>query len=325
MFDRQWAIVEGGGRPLSLTRCPALAALKPELDLQAGVLRVTAAGVAHPLEVPLPEGQYKQYTRQSVQQSNAKLGADIGAPAVVTPAAKGVAVSMGSESGANGTALEDTGGAAVAADMGAPAPVAVLPSCSRTAEADLPAAPAASLAAASEWFSAVLQLPCRFVQHSLAGPVSTKAEAPQQQAADVGSSAAAAAAGGPRGFANQAQLLVVSTASVSLLQSQTSVQGDAAAFAARFRPNVIVTAAPPTSSTTSSPVDGTPPSLTGYDSTCRSLVEGSESGAVNSAAPELAAYSEEGWTAAEMGGCHFVSAGACPRCIMVCVDPSTGR
>ena len=106
-------------------------------------------------------------------------------------------------------------------------------------------------------------------------------------------------AGAPA-FANEAQLLLVDATALVDLQASAGMEGSPAEFAARFRPNVVVVAAVP-------PAEGTPGPAAD--------VEGDPA----------ALWGEEQWGEVEVGGAVFVSAGPCPRCEMICVDPATGR
>lgn len=88
-------------------------------------------------------------------------------------------------------------------------------------------------------------------------------------------------------FANEAQVLIVKEASLHHLQAQSGFADiSAEAFTARFRPNIVL---------------------------------GSSDGV--GAVP----YEEEAWCGVSMCGVEFEVVGPCPRCQMVCVDPSNGR
>lgn len=56
MWDREWALVDEHGKVLTQKKLPRLALIKPQIDLDRGVMQLSAPGVEQPLVVLLVEG-----------------------------------------------------------------------------------------------------------------------------------------------------------------------------------------------------------------------------------------------------------------------------
>lgn len=213
LYDRCWALVGPSGSALRLKQQPALATITATVDLQRGLLVVTAAGAEEPLEVPLPEG------------SSAELHAC------------GCSTHDGTDLPHRGSPHSGS----------SPEPFSVR-MCSRTTWVRRSAAAAGGDAAAAAWFSRVLGTPCRLVQQ--AGQQGSHSQPAAGHTVQDGATAAAAAAtaaaaagldsdglssSGSRSFANEAHLLVVSAASLADLASRAGSSEAPEAFAQRFR------------------------------------------------------------------------------------------
>jgi len=55
LYDRHWAVVDSRGSVLTLKKCPQLSRLHPVVDLDDNVLRIHAKGMKDVLEIPLPD------------------------------------------------------------------------------------------------------------------------------------------------------------------------------------------------------------------------------------------------------------------------------
>ena len=100
-------------------------------------------------------------------------------------------------------------------------------------------------------------------------------------------------------FANEAQLLAVSSTSLQDLHRRSGSREPLPSFARRFRPNLVL----------------------GPDASA--AAEGGQPGAEGAAA--LPPYCEDRWRAVELGGTTLGVAGPCARCDVVCYDPQSGR
>lgn len=134
LYDRHWAVIDAEGKVLTQKRCPALATLKPVLDLEAGVMKVNAPGATAPLVIPL---------------STKEEGTVVGSLAVNSSTTR--------ETSTNTKPL-----------LGSAPPQQVeVKVCTRA----VPACPAQQALVsgsvdASRWLNDVLGMPCRLVEHS---------------------------------------------------------------------------------------------------------------------------------------------------------------
>lgn len=254
-YDRHWALLDGGGEALTLKRCPALALLRPAVDLDRGVLSVRSVagvgcgGVGSPLELPLQQQQQEE----------------------------GCGTAAGAKPSSSGRSSFE---------------VRV---CARNVCAARVGAPVAAAAAAdvSSWFEAAIGIPCQLV---------CLAEEQGAQSVAGGSSGAAA----PVAFANEAQLLAVSSTSLQDLHRRSGSREPLPSFARRFRPNLVL--GPDMSTAAAAGSKGA------------AAAEGSAA-----AAAVLPPYCEDRWRAVQLGGQTLVVAGPCARCDVVCYDPQSGR
>ena len=152
---------------------------------------------------------------------------------------------------------------------------------------------------ASRWFSQVLGVPCRLVEHASSTTTTTTAATHE--------------------FSNEAQFLILTTQSVAALQRHsgfTSIPFDS--FATRFRPNLIIE-------------NGASGKTGGISTTTRGDDDDDdteEDAVVDSvAAAHVVEFEEETWSSivVEEAGTELTVVGPCSRCEMVCIDPLTGR
>ena len=235
LYDRCWALVDASGAALRLKRCPALARICAKVDLQRGLLVVTAEG-ERPLELPLPE---------EGEAEEAQAGSSSGSSGRAAGALPGSA----SSSGIPGPVLP-----------GSSEPFSVRV-CSRTAWVRRSADVDGGDAAAAAWFSRVLGMPCRLVQQApqaggaggtAAGPAAGAAGSDPVDAATSSSrgshssSGSSSSSGGGRSsistgssqrgsFANEGHLLVLSAASLADLAARAGSSEPPHVFAQRFR------------------------------------------------------------------------------------------
>jgi molybdenum cofactor sulfurtransferase len=143
-----------------------------------------------------------------------------------------------------------------------------------------------SLVRASAWLSNVLELPCRLEQVVLDGGTARHS------------------------FANDAALLLVNSVSLHRLQRLSKkTQESQETFASRFRPNIVIS---PSSSTACSM-----PAMR-HDVSCQ------QSGDTATKAHIMDPYPEEMWGHVRIGGVTLEVQGPCPRCDVICMDPSSG-
>ena len=313
LFDRHWALVDERGGALTLRRCPRLAALRPRVDLQRGVLVLAAAaaggegegGVPPPLELPLdqsaaelwtsvPQQQREQHQHKQQQQQQQQQGA--------APASAALTVRV----------------------------------CGRDACAERAVAGEGWEAPLGDWLAAVVGQPCRLVRQAPGGGGEGAEEGGEERGGAPSSTKSHASGGASsspaRSFANDAQLLLVSTASLADLRERVAA-GEAGrrrqaegedeseeAFAARFRPNLLVRPGAAADEGAEEAAEAAAAAAAGGG--------GSQAAAGNAPSPHgggLRAYAEDGWRAVRVGGAVLCSAGGCPRCSMVCACPHTGR
>jgi uncharacterized protein YcbX len=196
LHDRGWVVADSGGAALRLKHHPRLAAVQARVDLGAGVLLVSADGEPNTLELPLPA-------------AGAEAGGGQPSPAQPSPASVAVC-----------------GGVACAARA---------------------AAASGGEAAAAAWFSRVLGLPCRLLQLPPDGgkgpraravsssPAASATGTPERAPRRDGSGGADGGARQPSSFANEGQLLVLSSASLADLRRRCASGEQPSVFAQRFR------------------------------------------------------------------------------------------
>ncbi|KXZ48630.1 hypothetical protein GPECTOR_26g533 [Gonium pectorale] len=170
LFDREWALVDDGGRVLTLKHCPRMALIRPTVDLAGGTLSIAAppaAGVP-PLELRIP-----------------RLDAS-GHAAAVSGAADGASPSTSSSSAAAAEPVQSVQSVRLDAGLA----VERVQVCGDTVCSDVVDAchDTDGEDRVRRWFARVLGAPCRIVQQR---PGARKVRRPAGQAATRGSAAAA--------------------------------------------------------------------------------------------------------------------------------------
>ncbi len=315
LYDRHWAVVDAYGSILTLKKCPQLSCLHPVVYLEDGVMRIHAKGMKHVLEVPLP----------NIDTSN-----------------------RGSTIGAGGTSTAE-----MQRSLSTPPCFHFSPSSTCTD--------------ASEWLSEALGIPCSLIEYQDYKNHS-RCDSAQQKLKSV------AATDGEvnHGFSNEAQILLVTIASLQAIYKKSEIEASFDKFAARFRPNIIVEEKylpPEFEASEKEEIEND--SGDDDDGSEEEEEEETEEGgaqvattttaqdsqdpivdAVYEKEDELLAFEEEQWTLvtlckkkitapatavssnitssaastanAEDDGINFEVVGPCPRCEMVCIDPTTG-
>lgn len=336
LFDRHWVLVDGSGAALTLRTYPGLATIQPRIDLQAGLLRVSATGLPEELELPLPP-----LPASLCHAGPAGVGHEAcGSPAAITSSRSGSGADTSSSSG-SGYANSAHGGGGCLSSIRV---------CSREECAQQVAVASGDAEAVTAWFERALGVPCRLVQQ-LPGSIDSRGSQALQPkggdqptsslpsvvagSGDASSSSSSSREGGgaepqpqpeqleqrpapapARSFANEAQFLVVSSASLADLHARVSGLGKGGGEdrtdASYAQPPTAATGAEASSCPSSS-------ALAAFTQRFRpNLVLG---GTGTAAQP----YCEDGWERVVVGGVALRSAGGCPRCDMICMDPFTGR
>ncbi|KAL4517970.1 hypothetical protein Ndes2526A_g02336 [Nannochloris sp. 'desiccata'] len=295
LYDRHWAVVNSHGSILTLKKCPQLSSLHPVVYLQDGVMRIHAKGMKEVLEIPLPD----TITEEKV------------------------------------TTAED------------------LPSSTYCISGD-----------ANEWLTKALGIPCSLIayNHNLNSNSTTdvaKSETQQLVKSKNHSS-----------FSNEAQVLLVTMASLQAIYKKSGIESSFEKFTARFRPNIIVEEKylPPLFSeeeeTLESDADDGEVGKklkkedfvenTTNQNSLPALAPGLSPTEIIEKEDEMLAFEEEQWTSISLtnpalaqpppnnatentssalpmnsskncDNINFEVVGPCPRCEIVCIDPSTGR
>ena len=347
LYDRHWVLVDGSGAALTLRKCPALATIRPEVDLQRGVLRVVAATLpGEHLELPLPALGEAAAGAAAREEAAGQQHADTGT------------IGSGSGSGSGSSAGQANGA------PGSPLSALSITVCSRAACGQASAATSGDAAEVSRWFERALGVPCRLVQqlhaegpHEPSGPSSSSGDNGGSGGSSISSSSSSHSQAGavtvtamgpqraqqaqqPRSYANEAQLLLLSSASLADLYSRTA-EGAAAAgpsegggsgsaalplhpaaknAASLSQAGRALAAAPPApTAAAGAPSAARPAQLAAFTRRFRpNLVVGG---------PGAEPYCEDGWGRVVLGQGSVVltSMGPCSRCNMVTLDPATGR
>jgi molybdenum cofactor sulfurtransferase len=306
LYDREWALVGPDGSVITQKRLPKMTQLQPEVDLAAGLMRVTAPGVQQQLLVKLQQQQQPQ--EEAEQQGNEQLvrvcGDTVCSYIIVSKVA-----------------------AAKEADIDPKAAAAAAASVDVTYDA-----PA--------WFTAVLGGPCKLVQqlsnsrvvkqhngrhlqHSAASSHSSR-----RNSSSSSSSSSCQTLDGTRvqtlGFANEGQYLLVNQASVDAVAGQLAAAAAANSSsssgvqldALRFRPNLVVQGFAPWAEDSWSSI-----AVGGHNSSTRYNTSNSNHAAAEPCSKAAAAAA----AAAARAPVALSVVGACGRCDMIRIDQATGQ
>jgi uncharacterized protein YcbX len=317
LYDREWALVTPDGAVITQKRLPGLTQLQPEVDLAAGVLRVTAHGVQQQLVIQLQ--QQPQASRQQQQQQDEQLVRVCGDTVCSQVVASTITAATAAEPDS----------AAAAADR------------------------AAVTYDAQAWFTAVLGVPCKLVRqldnsrsvkqqntksvhHTLQHQdVDSYARSSSRRTSITSTSSSSSSSqtnGQTLGFANEGQYLMVNQASVDAVRRQLAAAAAAvaapgssssstadhalAAAAAddeldvlRFRPNLVVEGFRPWAE----------------DSWSSITVGGSSVGMHCSTTTTSSSSGSRVASAAAAAAVVLDVVGACGRCDMVRIDQVTGQ
>ena len=185
----------------------------------------------------------------------------------------------------------------------------------------------------SEWLTEVLGIPCSLIEYKYQND-SSNLPAVVAATKNNGVESKKKAKSPHHGFSNEAQILLVTVASLQAIYKKSDIESSFEKFAERFRPNIIVEEKylPSTLS----------PSFTEEEK------EEVNRGEIVEKEDELVAFKEEEWTSINLHNgnnldntlhslgrkldstartdtsieCDVV--GCCPRCEMICIDPNTG-
>ncbi|KAG2491424.1 hypothetical protein HYH03_010212 [Edaphochlamys debaryana] len=311
LADREWALVDDGGKVLTLKHCPRMALLRPELDLAAATLTFNAPHDARvpPLVLRVPRSS---------------LGLE-------EPGAAGAAQEEGQgDGGSVRQAAAD--GAVQSVRLDAGLRLERVQVCGDTVCSDVVDACALGAAGGEEgvrrWFAAVLGAPCRIVQQR---PGARRVRRPGTHLTKRGGGGeedggggggGEAPGGGPQagaavGFANDGQYLLVTQASLVDLRSRLA--SDSAGSGTDHTGTGSSTAG-------------------GGEAQAGPRTRGGAHGAQGPDGEDLLTrlrpnlvvegpwlpYAEDGWRGVRVGALAAEVLGACPRCELLQVDPRSG-
>jgi molybdenum cofactor sulfurtransferase len=315
LYDREWALIGPDGSAITQKQQPGLTQVQPEVDLNAGVMRVTAAGVQQQLLVPLQQQQQQQVG--SLQPGNS-WQQQRGSEQLVRVCGDTVCTHV------------------VASTVAA----AKHPAAGKAAAAAAAAVGGAVTYDAAAWFTAVLGAPCKLVQQLNSSRLVKQQNGKHSQQRDEGDSASPNSSemrrnssssssssssqfqerspGQTLGFANEGQYLLVNQASVEAVAGQlAAAAADSSSSssnvgqldALRFRPNLVAEGFEPWAE----------------DSWSSIAVGGSSSSSHDKTSTAAAAAAAAGYGDASAGAAVLDVVGACGRCDMVHIDQATGQ
>ena len=319
LYDRHWAVIDAEGNILTQKRCPTLATLKPIIDLEDGVMRISApcAELLPPLVIPLVSSSSRplegiesitnthQWQKESDSESKQN---DVDTPA--------------------GTLVHTSHRHVSSEQVEVKVCARGVPACATTQPRKITndSILGESSMDASQWLSKVLGIPCRLVEHSSDTPKKQKRRSSTEMP------------GPDRGFSNDAQLLMVTMASIKALQRKCSSSGldkePLGTFIARFRPNIVIedklvedfSSCCFSSDTSEEEVfHDAVETINNNSSTSNEGGVVVLSGVPCSTTTTVVAYEEESWKSVKIGELdELIVAGGCPRCEFICSDPNTG-
>jgi len=225
LYDREWALAGPSGVLLRSTAYPRIALIRPTVDLDQMVLRVSAPGLSD-LEISLRQAMHRP--EGSVVSPNGgehSEGTDESSDAIANEHSDGTHVSDDQSNG-QGPSLQP-----MQAGMDEEPLTLCGEECYGWAVGDVET---------NKWFEQAVGVPCRLVRaadgrRSVIATTRTRRRASSDELARGGGEPS-----GSIGFANDAPLLLVSQTAVDTLNGELLRSGEKAVAAASFRPNMVV-------------------------------------------------------------------------------------